>query len=523
MKRKILTISSLVAATILGVFVGRYGQPNGDEAARVTPAERNILYWKAPMDPNYRRDEPGKSPMGMDLVPVYVDEANAEDPSVVSISPTIVNNLGVRTAIVERGALSRRVETVGYVSYDEDTLQHIHTRVDGWIETLAIKATGDPVKRGQLLFELYSPTLVNAQEEYLAAKSSGNATLLNASRERLNALGVTAGEVTRLDRERTVHQLVSVFAEVDGYAAQLGVREGIYITPASEIMSVAELDQVWVLAEVFERQAAWIQQGQQAEVELDYVPGQSWQGVVDYVYPELDPITRTLKVRLRFDNESQVFRPNMFARITIFGSETTPIVHVPREALIRGGAINRVVLALGEGRFRAQPVDVGIESADRVEIRSGIREGDIVVTSGQFLIDSESNIDSALARMDEEFDTSSPSRVQIGAVVRATDVAATKITLQHEPVPEWSWPAMTMSFDVVDSSLITGLRDGQPVDVVIEKLADGRHRIVEILPSSSPMESGTSTDDEMDHSENEMAPEEVEPMDHSGQNMEMDP
>ena len=484
MNKTILVTVSLLAAIVLGVFIGRAQQPQGTSADDASSRERTILYWKAPMDPNYRRDEPGKSPMGMDLVPVFADAAMEDDPSVVSISPTIVNNLGVRTALVQRSALSRRVETVGYVSYDEDTVRHIHTRVDGWIETLVIKATGDPVTSGQLLFELYSPTLVNAQEEYLAAKSSGNATLLGASRERLDALGVTAGDISRLDRERTINRLVSVFADSGGYAAKLGVREGIYITPATEIMSIAELNQVWVLAEVFERQAAWIQEGQQAEVELDYVPGQSWQGIVDYVYPELDPITRTLKVRLRFDNEAQVLRPNMFARITIFGSETTPVVHVPREALIRGGTVNRVVLALGEGRFRAQPVDVGIESADRVEIRSGITEGELVVTSGQFLIDSESNIDLALARMDEDVRADLPNRVQIGAVVRDTDIGATRITLQHDSVPEWSWPAMTMAFDVVNTSLLTGLESGQAVDVVIERIADGRHRITEIVPTT---------------------------------------
>ena len=159
---------------------------------------------------------------------------------------------------------------------------------------VAVKASGDPVETGQLLYQLYSPTLVNAQQEYLAALAGGNRTLIGASRERLASLGVTATEIARLDRERRCSRLVSVYADTDGYAAALGAREGIYITPATEIMSIAQLDQVWVLVEVFERQAAWIQAGQQAEVELDYLPGQSWQGLVDYVYPELDPATRTL-------------------------------------------------------------------------------------------------------------------------------------------------------------------------------------------------------------------------------------
>lgn len=516
MKRTIQIFPLVAIAIVLGVFIGRMWQPKADAVKTVSqPTEREILYWQAPMDPSYRRDEPGKSPMGMDLVPVYSGDGREGDRLTVSISPAIVNNLAIRTAPVERSALSRRVETVGYVGYDEDTLQHIHTRVDGWIEKLAVKATGDPVNRGQLLFEIYSPTLVNAQEEYLAAIKSQNGMLLNASRQRLGALGVTASEISRLDRERSVRHLVSIFADNDGYAAELNVREGIYITPATEIMSIAKLDQVWVLAEVFERQAGWIRTGQQAEVELDYVPGQSWQGKVDYVYPELDPKTRTLKVRLRFDNESRALRPNMFARITIFGSETTPVVHVPREALIRGGTVDRVVLALGDGRFRVQPVDIGIESGNRVEIRMGVNEADLVVTSGQFLIDSESNIESALARMDENAGQRLPNRVQIGAVVRGVDATTPNVTLQHDPVPEWSWPAMTMSFEVADAASLSGLREGQPVYVEIERLADGRHRITDIRQTTElPAETGADSAPpmQMDHSDHEMPLEsEVEP------------
>jgi Cu(I)/Ag(I) efflux system membrane fusion protein len=401
MRKQILVIAALAAALLIGFALGRWSSTDSD----LTPGgsdtkERDILYWVAPMDPNFRRDKPGKSPMGMDLAPVYADEVDAV-PGTVKIDPTVVNNLGVRTMAAEEGPLSRRIETVGYIGYDEDTLQHVHTRVDGWIEALATKATGDPVEKGQLLFELYSPTLVNAQQEYLSALSSSNTLLRNASKDRLAALGVTGNEIARLEKERTASQRVRVYAEADGVIAHLGVREGIFVTPATEIMSVARLDRVWVLAEVFERQAAWVTPGQRAEVELDYLPGRRWQGTVDYVYPELDASTRTLKVRIRFDNEGEVLRPNMFARVTLLGEETAPVVHVPRAALIRGGDADRVVLSLGEGRFRAQAVETGLESGDRVAIRSGIAAGDLIVTSGQFLIDSESDIESALSRMDE--------------------------------------------------------------------------------------------------------------------------
>jgi len=396
MKTNILIAIAILAALVVGALVGR--QIPG-EMSIPGSTEQEILYWVAPMDPDYRRDAPGKSPMGMDLVPVYANAVDARS-GVVSIDPTLVNNLGVRTALAERGSLPRRIETVGYIGYDEDTLQHVHTRVDGWIETLAKTATGDPVEKGELLFELYSPILVNAQQEFLTALASNNQGLKDASRDRLTALGVTRDGIARLERDRAVSQRIRVFAESDGVIAHLGVREGIFVTPATEIMSVARLDRVWVLAEVFERQSAWVQPGQEATVELDYLPGRTLRGSVDYVYPELDPTTRTLKVRLRFDNEGATLRPNMFARVVIDGSAIDDIVHIPREAVIRGGSSNRVVVDLGDGQFESREVLIGIESGERVAIRRGLADGERVVTSAQFLIDSESNISSALGRME---------------------------------------------------------------------------------------------------------------------------
>ena len=407
MKISMTVVASMAVALVIGVVLGRWWTDQPVMIESTSSGEREALYWQAPMDPNYRRDEPGKSPMGMDLVPVYADETEGTDPALVSIDPSVVSNLGVRIAPAEQGPLSRRINTVGYVSFDEETVHHVHTRVDGWIENLSITATGDPVSSGQVLFELYSPTLVNAQEEYLAVLKSRDTALHKASRDRLAALGVTAAEVKRLDAERTVKQRIRVYAESDGVVAHLGIRDGMYVTPATELMSIADLDRVWVQVEVFERQSAWVEAGQRAEVQLDYLPGKRWQGTVDYVYPELDPNTRTLKVRLRFDNPTTVLRPNMFASVTIFGSPTERVVHVPREALIRGGTVDRVVLGIGDGRFRSQAVVPGIESGDRVEIRSGVAPGDRVVVSGQFLIDSESNIGSALKRLDGE-ENSSP-------------------------------------------------------------------------------------------------------------------
>lgn len=363
--------------------------------------EREILYWKAPMDSNYRRDKPGKSPMGMDLVPVYADEENgaSDDSSMIKIKPNVINNLGVRSELVWRTSLEHDIDTVGYVRYDEDQTYQVSTRVAGWVEKLAVKAIGDPVKKGQLLFELYSPELVNAQQEYLTALKSKSTVLEKASRQRLAALGISSAEIKQLKNSRNVNQRIRVYAKMDGIVTQLAIREGAHIMPASQTMSIASLQHVWIEAEIFERQSSWVKQGQRAIVTLDSQPGKSFTSEVDYIYPELESTQRTLKVRMRFDNKDEIFRPNMFVRVKINGAKTEPVNHISKAALIRGGRIDRVILDLGDGQFKAQKVVPGREVLGRVEILSGLNEGDRVVTSGQFLIDSESNIEAALENM----------------------------------------------------------------------------------------------------------------------------
>lgn len=362
-----------------------------------------IVYWVAPMDPDYRRDKPGKSPMGMDLIPVYEDghrQAEGRSP-LITIAPEVINNMGVRTAPVDRGRLSRRINTVGYVDFDESKLGHIHLRTEGWIERLRVRSEGERVKRGEPLFELYSPTLVTAQEEYLQALSVGNKALIGASRERLLALGLTNAQVKALQRTRRVRQKVTIHAPQDGVVAMLNVREGMFVQPATEVLSLADLSSVWVLAEVFEQQADWVKVGQGAEVRLSFLPGREWQGRVEYIYPSLNPKTRTLKVRLRFDNPQEVLKPNMYADVSLYADPKQDTIFIPREALIRTGKEQRVILDLGEGRFTPRKVRPGIESGDWVEIVSGLEEGEQVVVSGQFLIDSEASLKASLMRMNE--------------------------------------------------------------------------------------------------------------------------
>ena len=360
--------------------------------------DREILYWVAPMDPNFRRDKPGKSPMGMDLVPVYASTDDAPG-NIVSIEPRIVQNLGVRTAMAERSRLWRGISTVGYVDYDESKTSHIHLRTEGWIERLYVESEGERVSKGQRLFDLYSPALVNAQEEFIQALKIGNKGLEQASRDRLKALGIPEDQIRQLKKTQRARQTIAIYAPQDGVVSTLMVREGMFVKPADRVMSLAELSTVWLLTEVFERQADWVKVGQPAEVRLSYLPGRTWEGRVEYIYPSLDPMTRTLKARLRFDNPDEALKPNMYAHVKIFGGPKEDTIVIPLEALIRTGREERVILSLGAGRFESRTVTAGIESGDWVEILTGIDAGEAVVISGQFLIDSEASLKASMRRM----------------------------------------------------------------------------------------------------------------------------
>jgi Cu(I)/Ag(I) efflux system membrane fusion protein len=367
-----------------------------EKVAQPQKKKNEILYWVAPMDANYRRDEPGKSPMGMDLVPVYDDGGDA---SVVTIDPAMVNNLGVRTAVTEKGRLWRMIDTVGYVVADESRISHVHLRAEGWIEKLYVSIEGQRVKQGDALFELYSPALINAQEEYVAALQSGNKRLIRSSRDRLVSLDISDDQIDALKKNRKVESTVTYYARQDGIVTTLNTPEGMFVKPATRIMSLVDLSRVWVQVEVFEHQADWVAVGLPAEMHLSFLPDQKWKGEVAYVYPELDAKTRTLRVRLEFDNPEEALKLNMYANVNLFAGPKDDILYIPRKALINSGRETRVILDQGEGRFRARKVTAGMESGDYVEIISGISEGDRVVVSGQFLIDSEASLKASLMRM----------------------------------------------------------------------------------------------------------------------------
>jgi Cu(I)/Ag(I) efflux system membrane fusion protein len=383
-----------------------------DQATTMVSQEKKPIYWVAPMDANYKKDKPGKSPMGMDLVPVYDDGGAGpnEGAGTIRILPDVINNLGVRTVTANYKSLHTEINTVGYVAYNEEKLVHINPRVQGWIEKLYVKSVGDRVKNNQPLYDIYSPELVNAQEELLLAIDRKNSRLIKAAENRLSALQLSKVAIEKLKETKKVQQRITFYSPQKGVVENLNVREGSFVKPGSTLMSIVDLSEVWVEAEVFERQAGQVKMATPATMTLDYLPGRTWEGQVDYIYPTLNAKTRTVKVRLRFDNEKGEFKPNMFAQIAIHTTDDEQALIIPKEALIRTGKQDRVVLALGEGSFKSVEVLVGRYGSESVEILKGLSDGEEVVSSAQFLLDSESSKSSDFKRMYYEISDKEPSQ-----------------------------------------------------------------------------------------------------------------
>lgn len=498
MNKGILTLIGITIAFAAGLYLQSQfhwfgGSGGADTGMSESSDEPKIKYWVAPMDPNYQRDKPGKSPMGMDLVPVYAGDGGGSGDA-VTISPEVENNLGVRTALVESGPLWRRIEATGYVGFDETRVSHIHMRTQGWIERLLVEDEGVRVEKGDLLFELYSPAIVNAQKEYLQARRRGDDGLLQAADEKLRSLGVSRSDIKDLARRGSPSETIRVTAPQAGVVYELNVREGMFVMPATVILSLADLSSVWLNAEVFESQSGWVEKHQPAEARLSYLPGEVFEGSVDYVYPILDNMARTLKVRLRFDNPGERLKPNMYAKVTIFGGARRNLLSIPKEAMIRSGTADRVVVALGEGRFHVQEVEIGMESGDWVEIRRGLSAGDRIVTSAQFLLDSEASISGSIQRLSDA--GSAPDRGPISGTGVVKGVSGRTLTLAHDPIETLGWPAMTMDFKIADHLELNQVQIGNSIHFSLEQDDSGDYRIAlihvldEQMPADMEMENG---------------------------------
>ncbi|ROR27691.1 Cu(I)/Ag(I) efflux system membrane fusion protein [Vibrio crassostreae] len=486
---KVATIALLVGGA-LGFGVNHFLiNPAHDMSAMATSTETSDepLYWVAPMDPNYQRDKPGQSPMGMDLIPVYADDLSggSDKAGTVFIDPSVENNLGVKTAKVNFEPLSPRIETVGYVAFDESTLWQTNVRAAGWVEKLYINAVGEKVNKGDVLFTLYSPELVKAQEELLSAYKTGRKGLIKGSTERLITLGVDKAQIRSITRRGKASQTIEIKAPADGVIASLNIREGGYLSPAQAVISAGPLGEVWVDAEVFERQALWISSGSNAEMTLDAIPGKEWQGNVDYVYPILDPKTRTLRVRLKFSNPNGELKPNMFANIALKPISDDAVLTIPRSSVIHSGGMTRVVLSEGEGKYRSARIKVGREAGDKIEVLQGLEQGEHIVTSAHFMLDSESSQSADLSRINgvEEQAETVWAKGEIADVMQGSRMA----TINHQPVPEWDWPGMVMNFTFAEGLDMADVKRGQVVDFEMMKTDSGQYEVVDYKVSEHRM------------------------------------
>ncbi len=362
--------------------------PTANASTAIT--ESKPQYWYDPMHPAERFDKPGKSPfMDMQLVPKYARDAA---PGSIAVDSRVVQNLGLRLAKVEQGSFSRLVDTVGSVGVDEHRIEAVQVRQPGWVERLDVRAVGDSVRRGQPLAGIYSPALLATQQELLIALGSNDTQLMEAARRRLALFGLSQLQIARIEKAQRVERRVDYYAPFDGYVMDLGVRQGAEVQPGAMLFQLADLSTVWVTAEVPEMQAAWLKPGDRAEVEVPALPGDRFEGQVDYLYPELTQATRTLKVRVLVKNPRKHLRPGMFATAHFQSMTHTRALTVPSESVIKTGMRSFVIVADDDTHFRPTRVRVGAEQGGRSEILEGLTLGQNVVASGQFLIDSEANL-----------------------------------------------------------------------------------------------------------------------------------
>ncbi len=481
MKKIHVTTIALVIGAALGFSVNTF-LPHTEMATHPAQIQQakvsdEPLYWVAPMDPNYQRDKPGKSPMGMDLIPVFAEDGAKETkPGTVTIDPAVENNLGVKVIKAQLAPLAPNIETVGYIAFDESQLWQTNVRVAGWVEKLNVNAVGDKVSKGDVLFTLYSPELVKAQEELLNAYRTGRNGLVKGATERLITLGVDRQQIQAIIKRGTATQTIDIKAKSDGIIASLNVREGGYLSPAQAVISAGPIDNVWVDAEVFERQSHWVKAGSKAQMTLDAIPGKEWQGEIDYVYPILDPQTRTLRLRLKFPNPQGELKPNMFANISLQPVTEESVLTIPKSAVIRTGGMTRVVLAEGNGKYRSARIQVGREAGDQIEVLQGLTEQSKVASSAHFLLDSESSQTADLARINgvrvNTDDSIFASEVWVEGDITMLMEDFGMITLKHLPVSEWNWEAGEMNFTLGPDVTLSGLKEGNRVRFLVQKHND---------------------------------------------------
>ena len=382
---------------------GRDYRPMFDDSAKVIQskppaAERRILYYRNPMGLPDTSPKPKKDPMGMDYLPVFAGESSLDDPpGTVRIAPGRLQTLGVRTAPAELGVPSgRAIRAAGIVQFDERHLATVTTKVAGWIERLVVTATGDSVRKGEVLAEIYSPDLVASEEEFLVAARMGDA-MASAALQRLRALDVSEDEIARLRRTQKPSRRIAILAPFDGVVIDKPVQQGMRVNAGDVLYRTADLSSVWLIAQVQEQDFGAVTPGQSATAVFVAFPGRTFDGKVDFIYPSLSADTRTARVRIVVANTDGALRASMFATITLEGvSGTKPVLSIPNSAILDSGTRQIVLVDLGEGRFEPKSVKIGARGDERCEITDGLKPGDRVVVGANFLIDAESNLRAAL-------------------------------------------------------------------------------------------------------------------------------
>lgn len=388
----------------------------GLKAGDVDPKTGKVIkYWVAPMDPTYIRNEPGKSPMGMDLVPEYEEGDGEKLPaSTIKIDPVTALNMGVRTAKVQKVELKKSIRALGTVTYDETRIYTVNLKFDGWIEKLYVSFVGESVTKGQPLFEIYSPELVTAQEEYLLAVNQFDALsqspypavrenserLLKAARQRLQYWDLGKKQIANLRKTGRATKNLTVYSPATGVVIKKEAFNGHYARAGMHQYEIADLSRVWVDAEVYEYELPFIHKNMPVAMELSYLPGKRLEGKVIFIYPFLNPETRTVKLRLTYDNKEGLLKPDMYANVYIESLIDPAALVVPQEAVIDSGLRKVVFVALGGGKFEPRPVKLGMEGSDNsFQVLEGLSEGESIVTSAQFMFDSESRLREAIQKM----------------------------------------------------------------------------------------------------------------------------
>lgn len=441
----------------------------GLKAGQVDPATgKPILYYHDPMVPGKRFDAPAKSPfMDMMLVPVY-GGAGGDDQGTVTVSPRIQQNLGVRTAVVEEGVLQPMVSAVGSIAWNERDQSVVQARATGYIERLHVRATLDRVRAGQPFAELYVPEWVAAQEEYLAVRrfAAGDAGLIAAARQRLLLAGMSEAQVARVEAAGSVQPRITVVAPSSGVVAELVAREGMTVTPGMMLARINGLSSVWALAELPESQAALVRPGSQVEARSPGVPGAVLRGTVQALLPEVNPGTRTLKARVQFANPEGRLVPGLFVTMQFTDSRAEKALLIPTEAVIQTGRRAVVMVAEEGGRFAPVDVETGLETGGQTEIRRGLKAGQRVVISSQFLIDSEASLKGVEARLNNQpAPTAANTAQRHSAQGLIESMDRESVTLSHGPIPSVGMGAMTMEFKLPPpNKLPRGLTVGDRVD-----------------------------------------------------------